>query len=180
MYSFCPRATSAAPTYFEPIKVGSHSIEFVDGGIGANNPVFETRNCARDLWQASSNTSFDEQIHCMVSIGAGVGRGYRAKGLDMRNDFSPFLTDTEATASRFASSHERLAKANKYFRLTVPAGIGNTDLADTSKPEDISGRTFTYLKENCSDQLDQCAKVLRGNYRPKSKRKERFFPIYRR
>ncbi|KAI8669991.1 PNPLA domain-containing protein [Fusarium sp. Ph1] len=133
IYSFCPRVISATPTYFEPIKVGSHSLEFVDGGIGANNPVFETRNCARDLWQASSNTSFDEQIHCLVSIGAGVGRGYSAKGLDMRNDFSPFLTDTEATASR----------------LTVPTGIGSIDLADTSKPEDVAGWTFTYLEEDC-------------------------------
>ncbi|RSM15747.1 hypothetical protein CDV31_004846 [Fusarium ambrosium] len=112
------RATSAASAYFDPIKIGPHSLEFVDGGIGTNNPVFETRNCARDLWQASNDTNFDEQIQCLVSIGAGVGQSYSAK---------------EATASR----------------LTVPAGIGNIDLVDTSKPEDILGRTFAYLKENC-------------------------------
>ncbi|RSM02025.1 hypothetical protein CEP52_008226 [Fusarium oligoseptatum] len=173
------RATSAASAYFDPIKIGPHSFEFVDGGIGTNNPVFETRNCARDLWQASSNTNFDEQIRCLVSIGAGVGQSYSAKGLDMRNNFSPFLTDTEATASRFASSHEHLAKANKYFRLTIPSGIGNIDLVDTSKPEDILGRTFMYLEENCTEQLDQCAKVLRAEYRPEHEGKERFLPIYR-
>ncbi|KAI8670389.1 PNPLA domain-containing protein [Fusarium keratoplasticum] len=160
------RATSAAPTYFEPIKVGSHSLEFVDGGIGTNNPVFQTRSCARDLWRVPNNTSFDEQIHCLVSIGTGAGQGYSAKVLDMLKIFSSVLTDTEATASKFASSHEHLVKTNKYFRLTVPAGIGNIDLADTSKLEDISGRTFTYLKDNCSEQLDQCAKVLKRKYRP--------------
>ncbi|RMJ13900.1 hypothetical protein CDV36_006418 [Fusarium kuroshium] len=158
------RATSAASAYFDPIKIGPHSLEFVDGGIGTNNPVFETRNCARDLWQASNNTNFDEQIQCLVSIGAGVGQSYSAK---------------EATASRFASSHQHLAKANKYFRLTVPSGIGNIDLVDTSKPEDILGRTFMYLEENCTEQLDQCAKVLRAKYRSEHEGKERFLPIYR-
>ncbi|RSL75861.1 hypothetical protein CEP51_010490 [Fusarium floridanum] len=82
-------------------------------------------------------------------------------------------------AARFASSHQHLAKANKYFRLTVPAGIGNIDLVDTSKPEDILGRTFMYLEENCTEQLDQCAKVLRAEYRPEHEGKERFLPIYR-
>ncbi|EEU36505.1 uncharacterized protein NECHADRAFT_81163 [Fusarium vanettenii 77-13-4] len=160
------RATSAAPTYFDPIKVGPHSLEFVDGGIGANNPVFQTRDCARDLWEEPNSTSFDEQIHCMVSIGTGVEQGYSAKVLDMLKNFSSVLTDTEATASRFASSHEHLVRTNKYFRLTVPAGIGNIDLSDTSKLEDISARTFTYLKDNCSLQLDQCAEVLKRKYKP--------------
>ena len=31
------RATSAAPTYFPRIKLGDH--EYVDGGLGFNNPV---------------------------------------------------------------------------------------------------------------------------------------------
>lgn len=31
------RATSAAPTYFERIKVGGY--ELIDGGLEANNPV---------------------------------------------------------------------------------------------------------------------------------------------
>ena len=31
------RATSAAPSYFEPIKVGEYRL--VDGGLGANNPL---------------------------------------------------------------------------------------------------------------------------------------------
>lgn len=31
------RATSAAPVYFHPIKVGQYQL--VDGGLGANNPL---------------------------------------------------------------------------------------------------------------------------------------------
>ncbi|KAJ4314363.1 hypothetical protein N0V84_008943 [Fusarium piperis] len=157
MYSSPSRATLAAPAYFEPIKVGSYALEFVDGGIGTNNPVFQTQYCAQDLWQVSNETNFDEQMHCMVSIGAGVGQGYSAQVLDMLENSSSVLTDTEATATR----------------LTVPAGIGNMDLADTSKLADISGRTFKYLKENCGEQLDQCAEVIRRKYRPEKSMRSR-------
>jgi patatin-like phospholipase/acyl hydrolase len=31
------RATSAAPMYFKPMKVGDY--ELIDGGLGANNPL---------------------------------------------------------------------------------------------------------------------------------------------
>lgn len=171
MYSFSSRATSAAPTYFEPIKLGT-DLEFVDGGIGANNPVFKTRERARDLWGTSSDSSFDHQIDCLVSIGTGAGQGYSARVLDMLRNFSSVLTDTEATASRFSSSHEHLVKTNKYFRLTAPTGVGDIDLADISKLGEISGRTFTYLQDNCSLQLDQCAEVLKRKYRPESKKKD--------
>lgn len=127
------------------------------------------------MWQVSNTTSFDEQIHCLVSIGAGIGQDYGAKAFYMLDDFASVLIDTEATASVFASSHEHLVNMDKYFRLTVPAGIGDIDLADTSKIQEISGRTFTYLEENCSEQLDLCVEALRRKYKPESERKESSF-----
>ena len=33
------RATSAAPSFFDSIKIGEYGEEFTDGGTGANNPV---------------------------------------------------------------------------------------------------------------------------------------------
>jgi patatin-like phospholipase/acyl hydrolase len=41
------RATSAASSFFDPIAVGRYEEEFVDGGIGANNPVTELWNQAQ-------------------------------------------------------------------------------------------------------------------------------------
>lgn len=171
VYSFSSRATSAAPIYFKPIKIGSHSLEFVDGGIGANNPVFHIKACARDKWPILNNQKFDERIGCLVSIGTGAVKAHSANPLDMLINFSSIVTETEDTAFKFSSSHDYLVKKKKYFRLTVPCRIGDIDLADSSKLPEISGRTYTYLKDNCNEQLDQCAEVLRKNIEPRVRAK---------
>lgn len=62
------RATSAAPTYFEPAQVaefkdeGEHAL--VDGGVYANNPAVAAYSDAVELWGE------DAEIH-VVSIGTG-------------------------------------------------------------------------------------------------------------
>jgi patatin-like phospholipase/acyl hydrolase len=42
------RATSAAASFFDPIKIGSHGTKFLDGGTGANNPIYEMWMLAKD------------------------------------------------------------------------------------------------------------------------------------
>ena len=42
------RATSAAASYFEPVTI--RSLKFVDGALGANNPVDEVWNEALNIW----------------------------------------------------------------------------------------------------------------------------------
>jgi hypothetical protein len=61
------RATSAAPTYFKPVK--SEQVCFTDGGLLSNNPivdVFQEAASFRDL----GDTAFG----CIVSIGTGVSQ----------------------------------------------------------------------------------------------------------
>jgi patatin-like phospholipase/acyl hydrolase len=62
------RATSAAPTYFEPVKLQSeNSSEYyalVDGGVFANNPAMCAYAEARTLWP-------DEEDFLVVSLGTG-------------------------------------------------------------------------------------------------------------
>lgn len=161
-------ATCAAPTYFKEVTVGRHAIKFVDGALGANNPVFETRNSARDLWQTNETKCFDEQIHCLVSIGTGAQPGFSAHLWALLRNFASILTDPDSIALKFFQSQEHLVKSKKYFRLTVPAGVGNIDLADPSKLADISDRTFTYLQDHCHEQLEDCARALKSGYRPES------------
>ncbi len=64
------RATSAAPSFFDSIKIGRFHEEFSDGGTGANNPV-------RILWNQAQyclkqGGSVKENLKCLVSIGTGI------------------------------------------------------------------------------------------------------------
>lgn len=63
------RATSAMPSYFEPIDIGDKGVQetFVDGGLGYNNPVEQVVEEARLLFPG-------RKVACVVSIGTGDAR----------------------------------------------------------------------------------------------------------
>jgi len=63
------RATSAATTFFDAIALGPYSEEFVDGGIGANNPILQLWNEAQAVWGPDS---LERNVNCIVSIGTGM------------------------------------------------------------------------------------------------------------
>ncbi|KAF5360636.1 hypothetical protein D9756_004637 [Leucocoprinus leucothites] len=58
------RATSAAPTYFPRIKLGD--FEYVDGGLGFNNPVLLLMGEARVYY------GFARRLGCLVTLGTGM------------------------------------------------------------------------------------------------------------
>ncbi|MCG7997343.1 MAG: patatin-like phospholipase family protein [Candidatus Thiodiazotropha taylori] len=62
------RATSAAPTYFEPKQLfsKSKSMAMIDGGIFANNPALSAYIEAKTLWPGLSDDNY-----VVVSIGTG-------------------------------------------------------------------------------------------------------------
>ena len=61
------QATSAAPTLFKRIEIGSPGMqeEFVDAGVGCNNPVKQIEE------KAELNFGPDRNVACIVSIGTG-------------------------------------------------------------------------------------------------------------
>ncbi|PVH67508.1 FabD/lysophospholipase-like protein, partial [Cadophora sp. DSE1049] len=61
-------ATSAATTFFEPVRIGNRS--FADGGLGANNPVDETEGEASNIWCAETG-DLKPLVKCFISIGTG-------------------------------------------------------------------------------------------------------------
>ncbi|RDL38651.1 uncharacterized protein BP5553_02991 [Venustampulla echinocandica] len=158
------RATSAAPTYFDPITIGPYSTSFVDGGLKSNNPVYQTLKCAENLWEMKEGERIDEQIQSLVSVGTGAGKPFGASVPELVENGTAILTQTEDTAKMFSSGHRRLVESKRYFRFTVPLGIGIIDLADTSKFAEISANTITYMDGNT--QLDECAQTLKRKYRP--------------
>jgi hypothetical protein len=60
------RATSAAPTYFDPIEIGGK--EYYDGGVGNNNPA---QLMLREVAAKAGTDSYNEAIGVFVSIGTG-------------------------------------------------------------------------------------------------------------
>ena len=61
------RATTAAPTFFKSMSIGTPPIQYVDGGLGANNPSrLALREC-RSIWGPDTKV-------CLLSIGTGHQR----------------------------------------------------------------------------------------------------------
>jgi patatin-like phospholipase/acyl hydrolase len=69
------RATSAAPTYFEPAKVEANGqvdyYALVDGGVFANNPAMCAYGEAREILEARDSVSSSEPDLLVVSLGTG-------------------------------------------------------------------------------------------------------------
>jgi predicted acylesterase/phospholipase RssA len=77
--SLVARATSAAPTYFDPARLaGDHAL--VDGGVFANNPAVSGYADALDIIAKNPQT-FDEEVEIqVVSIGTGQPPQTLARG----------------------------------------------------------------------------------------------------
>jgi len=114
-------ATSAAPTYLEPIKIGDKGEEetFVDGGLGYNNPV-ELALEARRLFPG-------RKVACVVSIGTGVARiiefpdSPTTSLVKLVKALKKMATESDTTAEKM---HGRFANAkDTYFRFSVDRGL---------------------------------------------------------
>lgn len=61
-------ATSAATGFFDPVSIGAR--QFVDGALGANNPVEEVEGEAANIW-CSKTGDLKPLVKCFISIGTG-------------------------------------------------------------------------------------------------------------
>lgn len=132
------RATSAAPTYFEPRRIdiagGNDYRALVDGGVFANNPAMCAYVEARDLYP-------DAGDHLVVSIGTGeLTRRIpieEARGWGLAMWAQPLLgvvfdgvSDTVDYQIRTMCRTDTDVQA--YFRLQVALTEGNDDMDDTT------------------------------------------------
>lgn len=156
------RATSAAPTFFDPIRIGRHGQSFFDGGVLYNNPVNIVEQEARDVW--NTNEAF------LISIGTGITPtkpfgGDLKKIVDaMRN----IVTQTEQTANDFYRRHESTMVSNgHYFRFNIAQGMANIGLQEYKAVPAIADATQTYLAngEACV-KFSACVRNLAGLMSP--------------
>ncbi|OAF55459.1 hypothetical protein VC83_08267 [Pseudogymnoascus destructans] len=170
------RATSAAPTIFEPITIDR--IKYGDGGTGWNNPAEEAVNEANRIWP-------NRPIGCLVSIGTGLEdpaqlRDKEDKGKD---DFARKFIKITAPKSSFKLAvaeycvkiltscekiHQRLdgnpamyGIDGRYFRLNVPQGMSKIGLEEWDKLDEIKALTHSYMDTgDCLRMKQKIAKTL--------------------
>ncbi|WPH02326.1 Hypothetical protein R9X50_00518900 [Acrodontium crateriforme] len=134
------RATSAATTFFAPMKIDG-SI-FMDGGIGANCPL-------DSLWKearlAFGPNALEPQICCVLSVGTGKPnlRAFGENLKDVGQSLLDMATETDRTAERFYENHEDLSNRDGYFRFNPPY-LDEVGMDEGDKQAIIRDRTEAY------------------------------------
>jgi len=155
------RATSAAPTFFEPVLI--HGIPYSDAGTGWNNPSMEAIAEAHKIWPK-------RPIGCLVSIGTGLEKAIQltdgsgkesynwllhklAPKASYRLDVAAkycvdSLTSCEKIHHDVCSKFpDRIVVDRNYFRWNVPQGLSDIGLEEWKKLSDVIALTNTYMKK---------------------------------
>lgn len=146
------RATSAAPTYFKRLMIGPPEAqeEFLDGGLGSNNP---TKLMMREAFEIFKKQSRD--VACVVSIGTGLtnvsdfkkptfGQKFIPKELiDVLVDMATDCEAVEKEVSRWFNSTPSV-----YFRFNVKEGLADIKLEDAKELGNMKTKTIRYLKQD--------------------------------
>jgi hypothetical protein len=154
------RATSAASSFFDPISIGPFGETFVDGATGANNPVRELWNEARDVLSCGP---LEPDLRCLISIGTGMPKleAFGNDPLGMGHTLVSIATETEATAQSFHREHSELDDRHCYFRFNVLRGLEDVGLEETKKKDIIISATRNYIeRQEVYKQMRACGENL--------------------
>lgn len=142
------RATSAAPTFFKRISIGDDiKEEFVDAGLGCNNPVAEV------YWEAQLVFGKQRPIACIVSLGTGHPKTIglqkpdafqKMLPTDLINVLRGIATDCEQASEKFERDHGTME--NVYFRFNVQQGLQDVSLAEWEKLAEVKTHTTQYIQ----------------------------------
>ncbi|KAF7512509.1 hypothetical protein GJ744_001444 [Endocarpon pusillum] len=154
------RATSAAPSFFDPIKIGRFGEEFGDGGTGANNPV-------RILWNQAQyclgqGGLVERNLRYLVSIGTSIPslEPFGDHLMEVAKTLRAIATETEMTAKSFREEYAELAKQNRYFRFNVSRGLEKILLEDATKTAAIVAATREYVGNvEVAERMRLCGRI---------------------
>ena len=161
------RATSAAPTFFKRIKIGpsGSGIEYVDAGIGCNNPVKQV------IAEAARVFGEDARIAGIVSIGTGQSGSV---GLARPDAFQKWLpTDLVRVLREIATDSGRVAEEMEskyskapglYTRLDVDRGLQTVSLDEWKRLGVVRSHTKNYMRLEINDKrVDNVVELLSGS-----------------
>jgi len=171
------RATSAAPTFFQPITI--KGVKYGDGGTGWNNPTAEAIAEAHSIWPS-------RPIGCLLSLGTGleqaiqlvdgsdelpegVLRGLPQKlapqasfQLEVAKYCVASLTSCEKIHRDVSEKYpDRVVPNGNYFCFNVPQGMSNIGLEEWRKIGDIVSLTEDYMDHGeILDRKKTVARIL--------------------
>ncbi|KAF9772537.1 hypothetical protein IL306_009749 [Fusarium sp. DS 682] len=154
------RATSAATTFFDPIAIGPYQEQFVDGALGANNPVYLLWTQAQDVW---GNDQLWSRLQCLVSIGTGLPalKPVRDDLLGIGATLTSLATETEKTAEQFRRDKSSFDDEGRYYRFNVSRGLEGIGLEESKKQREIAAATGRYVaSQDVFRQMKACANGL--------------------
>ena len=150
------RATSAAPTFFPPMKIGNPQVAYVDGGMGYNNPIRALMEEASHIWPY-------RKTGCIVSIGTGVliSRDVGRTIKPLLDKVTEMATDTEKAARDFEEEmkYKHGNEQEIYFRFNVQHGLEHIGLEEWKEMDRTKVATQDYLKTYWS-RVEACSKQL--------------------
>ncbi len=141
------RATSAAPTFFEPaeITINGTKERFVDGALGFNNPAWE-------LYAEAKTVFPGRNIDCLVSLGTGstIRGSLRQPRLWERIIPKNVIDALKLVTVNCEHIHERMLQhfeheLDIYFRFNVDAGLEGIRLQEWQKLSEVQSVTIDYL-----------------------------------
>ncbi|PHH54951.1 Vegetative incompatibility protein HET-E-1 [Ceratocystis fimbriata CBS 114723] len=133
------RATSAAKTLFDPIKLGRDGIEFIDASYGYNNPC--------EALISEAERQFPGRTIMILSIGAGL-----SDVVEISDSRSSVLEGLRKIAAMSKAVDLRLKWKYKshgvYHRFNVDIGLREEKVLDCQIFDNIAAHTLNCLKEN--------------------------------
>lgn len=178
------RATSAAPTYFEPAKIKSlYGQEFtlIDGGVYANNPALcayaEARKVPFSKVLHDDNKTDYPDINDMIMISVGTGqvlKPYHFKEFENAGKIkwiSPLIdillsSNAETVDYHLTKMYETLGPRNQrnYYRLMPDLKNASPEMDDTSKKNifELLQSGLFFVDQN-RETLNEIAKKLIKN-----------------
>ncbi|RTE75155.1 hypothetical protein BHE90_010395 [Fusarium euwallaceae] len=154
-------ATSAASTFFDPVSIGN--MEFVDGALGANNPVDEVEGEATEIWCPNTG-NLQPLVKCFISIGTGVpSTDAIADRVDkFLSTLAKMATETEDTAERFVRRWRQHYREGRYFRFNVDQGLQTVGMKEYKAKGTIEGVTNRYLDSQAQRlPIERCVANLK-------------------
>ncbi|KAI3532841.1 hypothetical protein CSPX01_13176 [Colletotrichum filicis] len=150
------RATSAAPSYFDPISIGEVDEEeiFIDGGLGYNNPIQQLLNEAQKVFPK-------RRVACVVSVGTGLSKAIKFPKPKITNllKLVNALKDITTEADRIAEdTSKRFQGSDGYYRFNVDRGLSDFQLDEWENMPQVRTYTTEYL--NLADVSAQIDKVV--------------------